>query len=130
MAVAEQFLTTPRPLCAIFWLSAHNTGQIELRAIEGMARFRASGTLAYNSHIAAVLLNRSTYLWMASTLAQTVPLQQLRRPRGRWNVEEVADKVEAACERMGWNRTECKCTGMSSYEKQTRDEARVARTAE
>ena len=129
MAVAEQFLTTPRPLCAIFWLSAHNTGQIALRAIEGMARFRASGILAYNGHIADVLLNRSTYLCLASTLAQTVPVQQLRRPRGGWNVEEVADKVEAACKRMGWNCTERKWN-VSSYEKQTRDEARVARTAE
>jgi len=130
MAVAEKFLSTPRPLCAIFWLSAHNAGQIELRAIEGMARFRASGTLAYNSHIADVLLNRSTYLWLASALAQTVPVQQLRRPRGRWNVEEVADKVEAACKRMGWKCTECKYADMSSYGRQSRDEARVAGTAE
>jgi hypothetical protein len=91
-----QFAHAPQPLRAIYWLTLHNADQIERETVEGMERFRAPGTMAYNSHIADVLLDRMEYMRSAAILAQAVPIHRLRRPRGKWSVEELADQVEAA----------------------------------
>jgi hypothetical protein len=96
LPMRTQFACAPQPLRAIYWLTTHNADQIERETLEGMERFRAPGTMAYNSHIADVLLDRVEYMRSAAILAQAVPIHRLRRPRGEWSVEELADQVEAA----------------------------------
>ena len=85
--------TAAKPLRAIYWLTVHNQDDIELDELTGAERFRALGTLAYNSHIADALLDRVEYMRQASIVARSVPIRRLRRPRGRWSVVELADQV-------------------------------------
>ena len=87
-------VSTPQPLRAIYWLSIHHKDEIEVSELTGAERFRAIGTLTYNSHIADALLDRAAYFRCATAIMQTVPLHRLRRPRGKWSVMELADKVE------------------------------------
>ena len=96
LQMRTQFACAPQPLRAIYWLTMHNADQIERETVEGMERFRAPGTIAYNSHIADVLLDRMEYMRSAAILAQAVPIHRLRRPRGKWSVEELADQVEGS----------------------------------
>ncbi len=94
VSAATQFSAAAQPLRAIYWLGVHNVDRIEQRVLEGMERFRALGTLAYNSHIADALLDRAGYMHQASVIAQTVPIRRLYRPRGKWTVEKIADRIE------------------------------------
>jgi hypothetical protein len=93
LSLEKQFTSSPQNLLAIYWLSVHTAMEIQVRNLEGAERFSALGTLSYNSHIADALLDRSAYFRCASAIAQAVPVRQLRRPRGRWSAEELADRV-------------------------------------
>jgi hypothetical protein len=95
-----QFACAPQPLRAIYWLTMYNADRIERETLEAMERFRAPASLAYNSHIADVLLDRVAYMRNAAVIAQAVPIYRLRRPRGKWTVEELADRVEAGMSAM------------------------------
>jgi hypothetical protein len=89
-----------QPLRTIYWLTAHSQDDIELSELSGAERFRALGTLLYNSHIADALLDRTAYFHIASAVAQSVPIRRLRRPRGKWCLMELADKVEGLSGRL------------------------------
>jgi hypothetical protein len=95
LSMGSQFGSEARPLRAIYWLTVHNADRIEREMLQGMERFRAPGTLTYNSHIADVLLDRVEYMRRAAVIAR-LAVHRLRRPRGKWIVEELADQVEAA----------------------------------
>ncbi len=95
--VDAQFSATAQPLRAIYWLGVHNLDKIEQRGLEGMERFRALGTLTYNSHVADALLDRAAYMRQASVIAQTVPIRRLFRPRGQWTVDPIADRIAEDC---------------------------------
>jgi hypothetical protein len=96
VSVPNQFSSQPQVLRTIYWLTAHNTDKVEQHIVEGIERFRAVGTLTYNSHIADALLDRAEYMRQATIVTQTVPIHRLYRPRGKWVVEELADRIEAA----------------------------------
>ncbi|MCC6545289.1 MAG: hypothetical protein IT392_12465 [Nitrospirae bacterium] len=83
----------PKPLRAIYWLSVHNRDEIEIKELEGTERFSALGLLSYNSHIADALFDRTVYFRKAAAVSGEAPLKRLRRPRGRWSIEELADMV-------------------------------------
>ncbi|TRZ84080.1 hypothetical protein D4R89_13920 [bacterium] len=104
--LTSQLAATPQPLRAIYWLSVHHKDEIEMIELKGAERFRAIGTLTYNSHIADALLDRAAYLRLASTIAQTIPLYRLRRPRGQWSVEEMADKIIMASETLRFGQSD------------------------
>jgi hypothetical protein len=87
-----RFVDTPQPLHAIWWLSVHNKDEVEAQDLEGTERFRALATLTYNTHIAEALLDRASLLRCAAALAD-VPMRRLRRPRGQWSVDELAERV-------------------------------------
>lgn len=89
----DRFCASPAPLRAIYWLRVEHPDQVEVCQLAGTERFRALGALAYNSHIADVLLDRTAFFRVATALVQTVPLFRLRRPRGRWSAGELADVV-------------------------------------
>lgn len=83
----------PKPLRAIYWLSVHNRDEIEIEELEGAERFSALGLLSSNSHIADALFDRAVYFRKAAAVSGEAPLLRLRRPRGRWCIEELADMV-------------------------------------
>lgn len=83
------------PLRAIFWLGVNSSKKIDLEELHGSLYFRASGALLYNSHIADALCNRLSYLQQMALLTKSTPLLRLRRPRGSWCVEELANIVSA-----------------------------------
>lgn len=91
---SDRIASDPHPLRAIYWLSVHNKDEIEIKEMEGTERFGAYGALSYNSHIADALLDRTVYFRNAAAISHAAPLLRLRRPRGRWCVEELADMVE------------------------------------
>ncbi len=97
VSAAGQFSAAAQSLRAIYWLSVHNKETVEMREVTGMERFRALGTLTYNSHIADALLDRAAYMHQASAVSQIVPMFRLFRPRGRkWGMEEVAERIAGA----------------------------------
>jgi hypothetical protein len=83
-----------QPLRAIYWLSVHSWDNIEYVSLKGAERFEALGKLTYNSYIADALLDRAAYFRLAAAVTQSVSLHRLRRPRGRWSVEELVQKIE------------------------------------
>jgi hypothetical protein len=104
--LTSQLATAPQPLRAIYWLSIHHKDEIEMSELKGAERFRAIGTLTYNSHIADALLDLAMYLRRASAIAQTIPLRRLRRPRGQWSVAELADKIVIASETLRFGQSD------------------------
>jgi hypothetical protein len=90
-----RFVAEARPVRAIWWLGIHGFDPIEVRGVEGIARFEALGAMAYNRHIASALLDRASYLRVAGAVAGAgIPIRRLIRPRGRWTADELADIVE------------------------------------
>lgn len=89
-----RFSSAPQHLRAVYWLSVHNKDEIEIKEVEGAERFGAYGALSHNSHIADALLDRTVYFRNAAAISHAAPRRRLRRPRGRWCVEELADMVE------------------------------------
>jgi hypothetical protein len=82
------------PLGTICWLSVHSRDELSIEAIQGGAFFGALGTLSYNSHIAAALFDPGAYFHLATAIVRRASLQRLRRPRGRWCIDALADRVE------------------------------------
>lgn len=92
----ERFVSSPQPLKAIYRLLVHKD-RIELSTVEGMKMFNTLTDLIYNSRIADVLLDRTVYMRKAAVIARNIPLRILRRPRGCWCADELADIVEREC---------------------------------
>ncbi|HEX9022752.1 MAG TPA: hypothetical protein VF799_02830 [Geobacteraceae bacterium] len=89
----ENFIAIAQSLRMLYRLSVHKDG-IEMAHIKGMKILDTLTKLSYNSRIADALFDRSAYLHLASVIARTVPVRSLRRPRGRWCADELADLVE------------------------------------
>ena len=93
LTLPSRYSSAPHPLRAIYWLSVHHKNEIEIKELAGAERFRVLGTLSYNSHIADALLDRTAYFRKAAAISHVAPIRRLIRPRGRWSVEELADRV-------------------------------------
>ncbi len=93
LSLSNRFTSDPKPLRAMYWLSVHNKDEIEIKELEGAERFRALGTLSYNSHIADALLDRAVYFRKAAAISRATPIRRLYRPRGRWSLEKLAEMV-------------------------------------
>jgi hypothetical protein len=90
-----RFVDEARPVSAIWWLGVHRFDRMEVRDVEGIARFEALGAMAYNRRIASALLDRASYLRVAAAVAGSgIPIRRLIRPHGRWTADELADIVE------------------------------------
>jgi hypothetical protein len=85
--------TLPQHLQAIYWLSVFSKEQAELSVLEGISRFKAIGYMLYNSNIADALLSRTSYMTAAGSVAQSIPVYSLYRPRGKWSLTEMADLI-------------------------------------
>jgi hypothetical protein len=93
LAASGQAVVGSLPLRTIYRLGVHGAGEIELKELTGSARFRAVGTLLYNSHVADAVCSRPDYLRCAAAIAQSVPISILRRPRGIWSVEALTELI-------------------------------------
>ena len=89
----SQMIREPQSLQAIFWLSVVNTEEIEIERIVGAEAFRTVGVMAYNSQIADALFDRAVYLRLAAAVANSVPIYHIQRPRGRWTVEKLIERI-------------------------------------
>lgn len=96
LQVGAAHVATPQPLRALFRLLVHK-GELELCPLAGTQFFAALTTLSYNSRMADALLSRAAFLRQAAALNGTLVGFTLRRPRGCWSVEELADLLEGAC---------------------------------
>ena len=97
LIMKDRFATSPQPLNAVFCLSVHASGSIEISAIQGAKIFTALTALSYNSRIADALLDRASYMRQAAAIARNIPVFSLRRPRDRWCADELAELVEKEC---------------------------------
>lgn len=89
-----QTVGTPQLLRGIYRLNVHSKSAVEMEELAGSARFRAVGTMLYNSHVADAVCGRADYLRCAAAIAQSVPISILRRPRGVWSVEALAEHIK------------------------------------
>jgi HPr Serine kinase C-terminal domain len=83
-------------LRTIWWLGRSDGDEIEVQELVGARRILALSQLAYNTQIAAALVDRGEQLLRLVWLSERVALRRLRRPRGRWTAQELADMVTAA----------------------------------
>jgi len=90
----EQFEADPQPLRGIYHLSVHNKREVELEEMAGNAGFKATGAMLYNSHVADALCGRVDYLRCTASLAQSVAFHELKRPRGVWSVNALANRIK------------------------------------
>jgi hypothetical protein len=93
LPMEDRFAASPQPLRAIYRLSVHKE-ELDIDEIKGTKLFNTLTMLSYNSRIADALLDRSAYMRLAAAIAKTVSVRTLRRPRGQWCIEELADIVE------------------------------------
>jgi hypothetical protein len=96
LPMEDRFVSSPRPLRAIYRLSVHKE-EIAMSDIQGMMLFTTLAALSYNSRIADALLERAAYMRQAAAIIGNVFVRNLRRPRGRWCVDELADLLEKEC---------------------------------
>ena len=84
----------PVDLHAVYILSEHHKDAIETEPIEGIQSFRAFGSIAYNTRIADALSVRDRYFQTAVAVVNSMPVYRIRRPKGLWSAEELADRIE------------------------------------
>jgi hypothetical protein len=87
------FSALPQRLRAIYRISVHKE-ELETVEIKGPRLFNMLTMLLYNSRIADALLDRSAYMRMAAAIAGCVSAHSLRRPRGQWCIEQLAEIIE------------------------------------
>jgi hypothetical protein len=85
----------PTPVTAVWCLWLDSAPELETHDLRGVERFRTVSAQAYNSHIAAALLDPAAHLRIAGALVRTAVMRRIRRPRAGCSVEELADLIEA-----------------------------------
>jgi hypothetical protein len=97
LPLEDRFAASPQPLRAIYRLSVHKEA-LETDEIKGTKLFNTLTMVSYNSRITDALLHRSAYMRLAAAIANSVSVRTLRRPRGQWCIEELADIVEGGAQ--------------------------------
>jgi hypothetical protein len=93
--LANWFGHEPTPVRSVWLLGAHNGEAVETDAITGVDAFATLASVTYNTRIARALLGSARFMNGAAALAGGSTLQEIRRPRGHWTVDSMADLVEA-----------------------------------
>ena len=87
-------VTEPVTLSRIWMLGLTNEPGVSIADITGVARFSALTRSAYNSRIAAALLDRRANLQVLGGLANSdTPIRRLTRSRAGWTADELAETV-------------------------------------
>ena len=92
---AGETVSDPVDLHAVYILSEHHKDAIDTELLDGMKSFRAFGSIAYNTRIADALSARDRYFQTAVAAAGSTAVRRIRRPKGPWSIEQLADRVEA-----------------------------------
>jgi hypothetical protein len=90
---AGQAACGPQPVRGIYRLNIQSKNEVGLEELVAGVRFRSVGTMLYNSHVADAVCDRSNYLRCAAAVAQSAPISILKRPRGIWSVEALAEYI-------------------------------------
>lgn len=90
---AERASGNPVPLRCMYRLGIHSKSGVEQEEPSGNARFRLIATMLYNSHVADAVCNKADYLRCAAAISRQAPIRILRRPRGQWSVEMLAEHI-------------------------------------
>lgn len=85
----------PVPVRAIFVLTVRNDPAMTIGSITGMEKFQIIGHNTYNTRLTDALVSRDAFFALSTALAASVPVWQIRRPRGVWTAEQIADRVES-----------------------------------
>jgi hypothetical protein len=96
LSVEDRFVASTQPLKAIFRMTVHKN-ELECSAAEGTKVFSTLTSTSYNSRVADALFDRAIFMRLATAIAGTVPVYNIKRPRGRWCMDELADLVEREC---------------------------------
>jgi hypothetical protein len=91
-AAGDAAVTKPQPLRAVWWLNHHHLDEVETAPLSGGERVRALTHRAYNTQVAAALVERARHL--SQLVALSAPMQRLERPRRGWSAERLAESVE------------------------------------
>jgi hypothetical protein len=94
-AVADRFADAPVQLQSVWLLRTSNHEAVETEVIRGMDAFDALGSMTYNTRIARAVLGPAAFMRSGAAVAGAVTVCRVRRPRGPWTVEHIADLVEA-----------------------------------
>jgi hypothetical protein len=88
-------LMVPSPIRvhAVWRLSTHNGGRLEAEMIDGVRGFALLSSIAYSSRVARALLDPAIRFRVDCALVAHGALGALRRPRGRWCVDELAKSL-------------------------------------
>lgn len=95
LTLPEQFSAKTLTLRGVYCLNVHSKESVEIDRVAENMCYRAVGSFLYNSRIADVLMDRGAYLRCAASMAQSVPINNLWRPRNKWTVNALADLVAA-----------------------------------
>lgn len=93
MTTQEQFTVSHQRLRSIYCLNVHGKSSVDLLKLPQSACYRAIGTFLYNSQIADTLMDRRAYLHCASSIASSIPVYNLYRPRNSQSLSALADQV-------------------------------------
>ncbi|WP_375501780.1 hypothetical protein [uncultured Jatrophihabitans sp.] len=89
-----RFVTEAVTVSRVWMLGASNEPGVTVADITGLDRFTALVKAAYNSRIAAALLDRRANLQIIGPLAHSdIPIRRLTRSRAGWTAEQLADIV-------------------------------------
>ena len=80
----------------IIWQLSGHYGELESSPVTGTGRFRAIAKYVYNTRVATALLDSADQVRGLAALASATPMGSMKRRKGQWSVEELADIVSAA----------------------------------
>jgi hypothetical protein len=92
--LGDAFATEPVPLRAIYILEVANAGISAPKAVKGMEKIEVLAHNGYRPHFVAQMALEGSLLQPLATVARTVPVARVDRPRGSFPVSELVDLLE------------------------------------
>ena len=95
LAPVHRFRTSALPVCAVFLLTSHDRGGIEIETVRSAAAFEALGWYGWRKRLLKGLGRRAHFRVVAS-MARQAPVARVRRPAaGPLRLDALADRIEA-----------------------------------
>ncbi len=91
---SDHFILESVPLRAIYCIKLKSSGVSEVENISGNQKFSLMGNLSYNTHVAASLFERSSFMRSSAVIIKSTQIKTLLRTRGVWSVNCLSDIIE------------------------------------
>ena len=91
----EGFVTTPRPLYAVYALSSHNKEDFKLDPVEDGNKFRILLNNTYRGRFMDGLKMRDSHFSLAIVAANKIKVSRVTRPSAEFRLKELVDLLEA-----------------------------------